>query len=304
MLTAIEAPKNKEVRVAAPTSFQSTIKSKSTKKNIGNQPLNNVNSMHRKKTAASQLLWLGRIKGKNGILEAFKHNKRTLQTERGSGANIDATRTSLNYSLVNNDKPEDLARHAKMQMMKAGVFPPRKNQVMAVEILFSLPVNRHQEDTRQFFTDCFEWVKSTFEGEILGFDVHLDESAPHAHAIILPLINNRMQGSDMIGSKGNLHRLNNLFHASVGCNYGLSLSNKNQLSFSGKDNLAKQVITNLKNDPVMQSSVWPCVRNAVYNDPLPYAQILSIQLSSNSRTKKIKSFVDHKRSPGRGSFIR
>ncbi len=150
MLATIETAKNKEVRVAAPTSSPNTYIFKSTEKITATQPLKLVDSMNRKKTATCQLLWLGRIKGKNAILEAFKHNKRTLQTERGSGANIDATRTSLNYSLVNNDKPEDLALHATMQMMKAGAFPPRKNQVMAVEVLFSLPINRHRQDTKHF----------------------------------------------------------------------------------------------------------------------------------------------------------
>lgn len=181
MRATIETAKNKEVRVAAPTSSQNTHSLKSTEKITANQLLKLVDSMNRKKTAACQLLWLGRIKGKNGILEAFKHNKRTLQTERGSGANIDATRTSLNYSLVNNDKPEDLALYATMQMMRAGAYPPRRNQVMAVEVLFSLPINRHQQDTRQFFTDCFEWVKNTFDGEILGFDVHFIDRMAFVH---------------------------------------------------------------------------------------------------------------------------
>ena len=43
--------------------------------------------------AASQLLRLGTIKGKNGVLEALKHNKRELQADRGADAHIEATRT-------------------------------------------------------------------------------------------------------------------------------------------------------------------------------------------------------------------
>ena len=41
--------------------------------------------------ASSHLLRLGTIKGKHGVLVAIKHNKRTLQNERGASANIDAT---------------------------------------------------------------------------------------------------------------------------------------------------------------------------------------------------------------------
>ena len=45
--------------------------------------------------AASHLIRLGAIKGKSGVLEALKHNKRTLQAERGAGSHIDVTRHRL-----------------------------------------------------------------------------------------------------------------------------------------------------------------------------------------------------------------
>ena len=38
---------------------------------------------------------LGGCLRKSGVLEALKHNKRTLQAERGAGANIDVTKTPL-----------------------------------------------------------------------------------------------------------------------------------------------------------------------------------------------------------------
>ena len=91
---------------------------------------------------------------------------------------------------------------------------------MAVEIIFSLPIDRHQQDTRPFFQDCFEWVKQHIPGALLSFDVHLDESAPHAHALILPLINDKMQGNKITGGIGNLNRLINLFYAEVARHYG------------------------------------------------------------------------------------
>ena len=47
--------------------------------------------------AASHLLRLGTVKGKNGVLNALKHNKRTLQAERGAGAN--------RSGLANSDSP-------------------------------------------------------------------------------------------------------------------------------------------------------------------------------------------------------
>ncbi|MDO9366109.1 MAG: plasmid recombination protein [Methylotenera sp.] len=249
--------------------------------------------------ASSHLLRLGTIKSKNGVLVAMKHNKRTLQSERGVGANIDATRTSLNYSIASDNSPEAIALQAKMQMLKAGIETPRKNGVMAIEIVISLPIDRHRQDTKPFFTDCYGWVIQTFECEMLSFDVHLDESAPHCHAVILPLIDGKMQGRKLMGDKGNLMRLINKFHAEVARHYGLSRSDRARLNNADKQTLEKQVLTRLKNDAAMQSSVWACFRDAIHNDPLPYAQMLSIQMPLATQGKT-KSFVQIMTSKGKG----
>ena len=251
--------------------------------------------------AASHLIRLGKIKGDNGILVALKHNKRTLQNERGASANIDAARTSFNYAFAGDATPETIARYAKSQMMLAGIEKPRINCVRAVEVVFSLPIDRHQQDTKLFFTACYGWVEQTFAGELLSFDVHLDESAPHAHALILPLINGKMQGRDMVGNTGNLMRIINKFHADVARHFGLSKSDKT-LSSMDKQSIEKLVLASLKTDPAMQSKVWACIRDAVKHDPIPYAQMLSIKQPVAKKGKN-KSFVDHKRSMGKGKFI-
>ncbi|WP_029149177.1 plasmid recombination protein [Methylophilus sp. 5] len=249
--------------------------------------------------ASSHLIKLKSKSGKHGVLAASKHNKRELPPD----AHIDVSRTPLNYCLAGNDTPANIATHAKVQMLKAGIETPRKNGVMAVEVIFSLPIERHQQDTKQFFMDCYHWTLKTFVGEVLSFDIHLDESAPHAHALILPLVDGKMQGNKMIGNTGNLMRLINLFHAEVAHRYGLSKSDRKRLTITDRQALEREVLTRLKADVVMQSSVWACVRDAIHKDPLPWAQTLSISLQKTT-SAKVKSFVDHKRSKGKGSFKR
>lgn len=252
--------------------------------------------------ATSYIFRLAAMKGKTKVLEALKHNKRTLQAERGASGNIDATKTHLNYSLTGSDTPEQIATHTKVQMLKAGIDKPRINQVLGVEIIFSLPIDRHSQDNKPFFMDCCNWVMKTFDGELLSFDIHLDESAPHAHAIILPLIDGKMKGSDMMGGKGNLLRLINLFHAEVASCYGLSRSESKRLSAIDKQSLASRVLSQLKTDPVMKSSIWAYVRDLVVKDPLPCAQMLSIKIAKNGHSNG-KSFVSIMTSKGRGSNI-
>ncbi|MDO9151679.1 MAG: plasmid recombination protein [Methylotenera sp.] len=250
--------------------------------------------------AGSHLIRLGKVKGKNGILAAMQHNKRTLQAERGAGANIDAAKTHCNYSLASvADTPEAIATRAKVLMVEAGIDTPRKNAVMAVEVIYSLPIDRHNQDTRPFFTDCLNWTKQTFAGVLLSFDVHLDESAPHAHAVILPLVNGKMQGSDMVGYKGNITRLINLFHKEVAGRYGLSRSDSKRLSNLDKQAIERQVLMRLKSDPVMQSCAWPCFRDAIHKDPLSFAQSLGIAAPAKRQTKT-KSFIEIMTSKGKG----
>ena len=256
--------------------------------------------------AASHLLRLGSVKdvynkqGKfmqNGLLALLKHHKRTELPKD----NIDPKRTKLNYCLTAPATPASITAHANGQMLNAGIERKRKNGVIAVEVLFSLPIDRHSQDTRPFFNDCYSWLHKTFAGELLSFDVHLDEAAPHAHALILPLVDRKMQGNKMIGGTGNLMRLINLFHKEVAKHYGLSRSDYKRYNSADKASVALAVLNRLQGDSIMKSSVWPWAREAIQADPFPLAQILAI-VSAKPSSKKAKSFVDHKRSHGKGSF--
>jgi len=247
--------------------------------------------------AASYLFRMGKLRGKNGVLIALKHNKREL-AERGARANIDVNRTPFNYSLTDPATAEQVDRTAKVLMVQAGIDKTRKNQVMALEIIFSLPINRHQQDTRPFFTDCLTWTKQNIPGVLLSFDVHLDDSAPHAHALILPLVNGKMNGNEIMGGTGNLMRLINRFYADVAINYGLSRNQSKHLAGREKAGTIRQVLTWLATDPAMKSAIWPCVRDLIQKDPLPFAQLLGINPQPGN--SKRKSFVQIMTSKGKG----
>lgn len=241
---------------------------------------------------------LEKIKGKNGVLIALKHNKRELQAEHGARSNIDTSRTKLNYSLTGTDTAKQIDIDAQVLMVQAGIQKIRKDAVMAVEILFSLPIDRHQQENKQFFQNCLEWTKQSIPGVLLSFDVHLDESAPHAHALILPLVNGRMIGSEIVGGKENLNRLRNKFYAEIAMSYGLGKSKR--LTKLDKEYLAKSVISKLITDKVMKSAIWACVRDSIQKDPLPYAELLGIKPRND---KKRKSFVQIMTSKGKGTDI-
>lgn len=249
--------------------------------------------------ANSHLLRLGTIKGPNGILDALKHNKRELIAEVKLSDRIDSACSNLNYCLTPVSDAKQLSLMAKSHILLAGIEKPRKNAVMAIEIIFSLPIDRHRQDTKQFFMDCYEWTKRHFSVEVLSFDVHLDEAAPHAHTILLPIVDGKLQGNKLMGSRGNLTRLINLFHTEVGVKYGLSKMKSSILSVNQKITIAKNILVRLKSDSVMKSSVCSCVVEAIYKDPRPYAELLGISLNQPSKRNQ-KSFVDIMISKGRG----
>ncbi len=234
------------------------------------------------------------------LLVALKHNKRELQHEHGASKNIDATKMHLNYLLYSLGGAQQTYNHAMSQIALAGIHSIRKNAVMAIECMFSLPINWFDKDTKAFFNDCYEWVQIHFAGELLSFDVHLDESAPHAHALILPLHEGKLQGDKIKGDRACVNERQSLFYEQVSGKYGFKNPNLQRLSKEDKRQLATEVMRSLKDDPIMESKAYQWFRDAVYANPIGCAQMLGIAIEPSQ--PKLRSFVDIKRSPGHGSF--
>ncbi len=98
-------------------------------------------------------------------------------------------------------------------------------------------------------------------------------------------------------------RFINLFDAEVARHYGLSRNETKRFTSQDKAHIAKQVLTSLAADPVKKSMIWPCVRDAVQKDPLPYAQLLGIEYERKPSTYTRKSFVQIMTSKGKGKAI-
>ena len=228
--------------------------------------------------SSSQLIRLGainRAKGKT-VLAALRHNKRTLPPDPKFRHHL----TKNNYALHGFDTPEKLDNQVSAKMALAGIKEPRKNQVLAVEVIYSLPATWHTKDTRPFFMDCYAWTKNVFGDEIISFDVHLDEDAPHAHALILPLMDGKLQGNKMMGNISNLRRYNDLFHQEIGNRYGLNKPVFKRLNPYNKHQLANEVKKRLKNDKYKESPIWTVVNDCIDSDPQKFAQHLGIDATT------------------------
>ena len=237
------------------------------------------------------------------LMKAFNHNKREFQKERGAKANIDITRTPLNYALHGDKTPQEIDNYARSLIALAGIKKLRKNVVMGVEVLYSLPTGWHRQDTKPYFTDCYKWTLKTFAGELLSFDIHLDESTPHAHAIILPLIDAKMQGDKLKGDRAVIKQRQKAFYDDVASQYGFEYQDLTRLNARDKQTIAREVMRRLNGDGVQTSIIHAWVRDKIFQDPIAVAQMLGIEVSPAKQTKA-RHFVDIARSKGKGVFIR
>jgi Plasmid recombination enzyme len=247
-------------------------------------------------------LRLGKIKGRTGVLNAARHNKRAIQAEHGAQSHIDPRRSELNESLHGPNNPGEVAQVAKDRMAAAGIANTRKDAVMAVEIIFSLPVE-HIVDERAFFVCCWEWAAEEFGGveNILSVDIHRDEAAPHCHVLILPLQDGRMVGSRLMGNRKRLSALQNQFHLKVGRHFGLRKAPK-RVSTATKASAAKAVERRLRerHDGAIRSALWPNIRDLIYADPAPYLLALGMELPNLATTRPMKTMAQIFISKGKG----
>lgn len=245
-------------------------------------------------------LRLKKLKGNSIIAVAAGHNRRTIQAEAGASASIDATRSHLNETLQGPPTTGGVAQLASRLMREACVGKLRKDAVMGIEIIFSLPKDSGLDD-RRYFNDCAGWAALNFGGQqnILSVDIHRDEAAPHCHVLILPLVSGKMVGSDMVGNRQRLLELQQTFHGAVAARYGLRKAPA-RLSGATKQRAASMVLGSLKRaaDDALRSQVWPVIRDTIERDPAPYLMALEIELEPPK--KKLRTMADIFTSKGKG----
>lgn len=248
--------------------------------------------------SGAAFLRIKKLKGGGIITVAARHNKREIQAEMGAIGSIDPTRSHLNYSLAGPTTAGDVAQLAKDAMAAAGVTKLRKDAVMGLEIVFSLPPG-HAIDDRAYFTDCVAWVEKHFACPVLSADIHRDEAQHHCHVLILPLIDGRMDGSNMLGGKQKLMEMHKQFHLDIAGRYGLSKAPA-RLTGASKQAAAKAVLQRLREtgDKALQSNLWATMRDVIESAPMPFVIALGIVLEAPA--KKRKTFTEIMTSKGKG----
>lgn len=216
------------------------------------------------------VLRFGTIKSRRQLLDAFKHNYREFINP---DSNIDVSKVPLNLSLVEGSTSlESMAKFEKI-LQESGVKKLRSNAILAVEVLISIQHNLDDKKLHHFFYECGEWVNSYFKVPFLSMDVHLDESKPHLHAILVPvLVHGKLNGNEMIGDIKKIRLAQKSLYETVGKKFGLSNWGSDK---QNKKELINKILERLKNDIVLKSDKWPAILKAIKINPQIFSGLLS-----------------------------
>lgn len=235
---------------------------------------------------------------------SFKHNRREIQKELGANSHIDAQKICLNYALSESVKTDDLIQRVKHSIEvheKQIRRRIRRDAVLAIEVLFSIPLASHNINADEYFKDCLDWTIEQFSPAlVLTADVHLDEATPHMHVILSCVTPNKLIGSKIKGNKARYQERTDHFFHNVACKYGLHRP-PTKLLKGDRLRLAKDVITRLENtrDPMTQSPHYPLIRNSIQADPMQFANNLGIEIQTTP--KKMRTVVQIMTSKGKGA---
>lgn len=249
--------------------------------------------------SGAAFLRLKKLTGGGIMLRAARHNRREIQAELGATGPIEPSRSSLNITLIGPPNADEVAQLAKAKIAAAGISKVRKDAVVGVEFVFSLPTG-HQHDVIDYFTACAKWVGREFGGvdNIVSADIHRDESQDHAHILLVPILEGRLRGSEAVGNKRKLSELQSKFFRDVAAGYGFSKP-RGRLSGKNKTQAVRQVLDKLRKDPAAKSEAWAAIRDNVERDPLPYALTLGIGLTAQQE-KPPRTMAQIFTSKGRG----
>ena len=229
--------------------------------------------------------------GPGHLRVAARHNLRELQAEFGADSHIDASRIGDNVILAGPTTAGEVVALSDELMAEVGAKVKRKDAVRAVELLFSLPP-KISIDVDAFFADAVEWVRGFFRVPILSAVIHKDEAAPHCHVLMLPLVDGRMMGSDLVGNRARLRSMQSAFYESVGLRYGLVRPKAaKRHSAASRRKAAELAYTAIVSDSklLIRPIVGDAIVDAFRRDPEPLLNAIGIAMPIQQ--KPLKSFA-------------
>ena len=128
---------------------------------------------------------------------AYRHNERVF--ENHSNKDIDTSRSHLNYELTDRDRSVSYEKQIKdyVNEKKSSKRAIRKDAVLCDEWIITSDKDfferLDQEQTRAFFETSKNYFAERYGLENIAYaSVHLDESTPHMHMGVVPMVDGKL----------------------------------------------------------------------------------------------------------------
>lgn len=166
-------------------------------------------------------LSIKRLTGATKVKAAAVHNLREPASPSTDRSHINSQFSHMNVVVEGPGSSTEVCALSSALLAAAGIKRLKSNSVRALEIVFTWPFDT-QVHPHGYFDDCITWAKSHFDVPVLSTVIHLDESEPHCHMLLLPLVNGRMNGSRLHGGTPQLRAMQISFHNLVSSRYGIN----------------------------------------------------------------------------------
>lgn len=163
-----------------------------------------------------------KIRNRGTLAEADRHNHRKKGYSL-SGDNIYSELTESNEHYVFNcsgamvDVYDECIKKLKRK--------PRKDHILALNLFFGYSPEA-EINVDDFKNKVISYMKKTFKDCPFSLDLHLDETTPHIHCLVIPCLDGRFCASDWVGKRADLTRFQNEIFEEIGKPLGLSRGTK------------------------------------------------------------------------------
>jgi len=235
---------------------------------------------------------LSKINGRKpcSLKDAARHNLREIPSEFGAIGRINPMKTPKNWVMHGSGDADGVVALALEISTNAGVdlCHKRHDYCQAIELIFSLP-DKSEIEPRQYFEKCLQWVERAYALPVLSAVVHMDESAPHCHVLLLPLNREgRYVGSAPLEKPETKKKIESFFVQVAG---PAGLNRQGAKLRGGIKQAAIRVVLEqcgVLGLPDANGPLWPVFEAGIKRDPAPALEALSINRQAISDAYKLQ----------------
>ncbi len=213
-----------------------------------------------------------KIKSKEVLMRSYAHNYRTYNVP-----NADPEKRNENEELIKMSQDKDYWSAYCRKVREAPGYAtrsPRSDAVMGIEVMLTYNARTVGKDFDEeaWKKENVKWLQDTFgKDNVISAVLHKDEATPHIHAMVIPMVNGRLNARHFTGGKKALYEMQNTYGEymkRVGLERGLKYSQADHTDISRYYAALNQVLSQELPFPEKEENVYEYREraNEVYTD--------------------------------------